>query len=177
MRLFGAPLPLSFRETEEARRRCAPASLERGGGAMAISPLHTMASLSHPPSLRFGGQARGEGRSALTSLRHSGPRGLKARNDRVSSRKTWPQLFCCMPLDIGFSICNDAASRLAEGAFMRRSCSGAGSGDQQAGPRKPGTGWRGGRSVGFREEAALPWRHAARTGLKADVILRWIKGA
>jgi len=47
----------------------------------------------------------------------------------------------------------------------------------RSGPHKPGADRRTGRSVGFREEAALPWRHAARTGLKADVILRWIKGA
>src|SRR5262245_39165964 len=31
---------------------------------------------------------------------------------------------------------------------------------------QPGADWRGGRSVGFREEAALPGRHAARAGRK-----------
>src|SRR3979411_2174701 len=33
---IGAPLPLSYyRETEKKTRRCAPVSVERGGGAMA----------------------------------------------------------------------------------------------------------------------------------------------
>src|SRR6267378_7480444 len=32
---LGAPLPLSVRETEERTRRCAPASRQRGGGALA----------------------------------------------------------------------------------------------------------------------------------------------
>src|SRR5436190_20041696 len=34
----GAPLPLSYGESEERDRRCAPASVERGGGALAVYP-------------------------------------------------------------------------------------------------------------------------------------------
>ena len=34
--LIGAPLPLFYRETEKRTRRCAPASRQRGGGALAF---------------------------------------------------------------------------------------------------------------------------------------------
>ena len=41
--LIGAPLPLFYRETEKRTRRCAPASRQRGGGALANQ---------YPPSSR-----------------------------------------------------------------------------------------------------------------------------
>src|SRR5258705_1602001 len=51
----GAPLPLSYGESEERTRRCAPASVERGGGAMEFLSLPLVGRVDASGSERPGG--------------------------------------------------------------------------------------------------------------------------